>query len=77
MYSVIYIDFDKNSFFKVYLFRSALEKDCWDFVQRRLTHSSEHIRKKAINLHVINTADEYCDQPAEILAMRKYLKEAS
>lgn len=77
MFSVVYVDIQINSFLRHSPFRSYVERDCWDFIQRRLTHASDHVRKNALKLHVMDSAENFCDPPEDVMAMRRYLKEAS
>ena len=74
MFAVVYYDADKNASLKVYLFRSALERDCWDFIRRRQSHNSKHVSRNALNLFVVDTADQFCDAPDDVTAMRRYLR---
>lgn len=74
MFAVVYYDADKNASLKVYLFRSSLERDCWDFIRRRQSHSSKHVSRNALNLFVVDAADQFCDAPDDVAAMRRYLR---
>lgn len=74
MYSVVYYDADRNGSLKVYLFRSAVERECWDFIRRRQSHNSVHVKRNALNLFVVDGADQFCDTPEDVAAMRKYLR---
>lgn len=74
MFAVVYYDADKNASLKVYLFRSAMERDCWDFIRRRQSHNSKHVSRNALNLFVVDAADQFCDAPDDVAAMRRYLR---
>lgn len=74
MFAVVYCDADKNATLRVYLFRSAIERDCWDFIRRRQSHTSRHVARNALNLYVVDAAEQFCDAPDDIIAMRRYLR---
>lgn len=72
MYSVVYINREKNASLQVTLFRSALVDECWSFVRRRLEHPNKLVRRNAINLFVLDDADNFCTAPEDINTLCNY-----
>lgn len=76
MYCVVYFR-DQEASVRVTLFRSMVERDCWDFVRRRMESTNKNTRVNALNLYVIDAAEQFCDAPEDIRALGRYNKLAS
>jgi len=69
MFKVVHIE--ANDCFTVHiLFRSLVERDCWNFIRNRLTNTSRRVRDNARELQVFNSLDEFCNQPEDIRLLR-------
>jgi len=76
MYSVVYfLDHDPSA--RVTLFRSMVERDCWDFIRRRMESTNKYTRKHAPNLYVIDSAEAFCEPPEDVRALNRAVKIAS
>lgn len=69
MFKVVHIEAD-DCFTVHILFRSSVERECWNFIRNRLTNSSKLIRDNARELQVFNSLDEFCNQPEDIRLIR-------
>lgn len=69
MFKVVLIETD-DCFTVHTLFRSRVERDCWNFIKFRLTSPSKTIRDIGRELHVHNSLNEFCEQPEEIRLLK-------
>ena len=69
MFKVVHIEAD-DCFTVHVLFRSRIERECWNFIRNRLTNPSKMVRDNGRELQVHNSFDEFCDQPEDIRLLR-------
>lgn len=67
VYRVTYMP-DEN--FEMTLFRSMVERDCWDYIRRRL--AKENCPLEVEDLFVVNHCGEFCELPADLFAVKEY-----
>lgn len=70
MYKVIKID-TEPCYAVSTVFKSAVIDDCWAFIKGRLTNGRQSVCWPAITMYVQDSADKFCDFPADVLAIRK------
>lgn len=72
MYYVVFVDHkDEDTYTEVTLFKSNVERDCWDFVKSRLIHERKQVRKSAAKLYVQDKLRQFCDPPDDVKALKK------
>lgn len=71
MFKVVHIETEADECFAVrILFRSSIERECWDFIRNRITNPSKQIRDNGRELQVYDSLDKFCDQPEDIRILK-------
>lgn len=71
MFKVVHIEIGADECFAVrILFRSSIERECWNFIRNRITNQSKRIRDLGRELHVYDSLDNFCDQPEDIRILK-------
>lgn len=70
MFRVVQHEMDFNCFTERTMFRSGSVQDCWDYVKARIrvANFSGH---EIPRLYVRDKIDQFIDEPAEIVALRR------
>jgi hypothetical protein len=53
------------------MFKSFVERDCWDYIRSRIEVSNSAIIEQP-SLYVINSAGEFSEPPEDVRALKRY-----
>ena len=73
MFRVAEIETDTYGITDRTMFRSFVERDCWDYVRSRMTVSKKTGGRPA-RLYVLDKTGEFAPEPADIVALRRGVK---
>lgn len=70
MFRVAEIETDTYGITDRTMFRSYVERDCWDYVRSRMEVSRKSESRPA-RLYVLDKAGEFVSEPADVVALRR------
>lgn len=73
MFYVMVFEFAEATMKKT-LFRSMLERECWDYIRSRLQHYDVNVRVTAEPMFVVNDSEQFMEAPEDIHALRRYVQ---